>query len=298
MFESYIEAITQDTNKQKELPLHAIVENNSLFNPDGFRKKLLNLDKLSDKELYELVKENYKAILSDIFIKDNRDYINVFDNTRFLTAMIQSLSVVDDLTYAERIYCNKLCYDYMTYSTNKDSYTKQLFLSLSKTVNKVIIPKLIGIGLDENLACYLALARYSSEKEFVNVKRMNFVIQSSSSNIMTEQMIVNIYCALFEKITSLFEATMFDVYEKPESEEESNEEMELIYSTISLAILDILNHMPSDEMRKVLISYAGDYQILHSGSPVRFSMDTIAVCDYPRIISVVDMLKAENVYVP
>lgn len=300
MFESYVETVKKalKASEEKDIPLSQLVSNNSLFNPNGFREKLLNLDTLSDKELYELVKDNYKSILSDVFIKDNREYFNVFSNTRFITAMIQSLAVMDDLTYDERIYCNKLCYDYMTYNNSKDSYTKQLFLSLSRTVNKTIIPRLLNLGIDESTACYLALARYSSAKEFVNVKRMNFVIQSSSPNIMTEQTIVDIYCTLFEKITPLFEASMFDIYEKPDSEEEANEDMELIYSTISLALLDILEAMPSEEIRKVLISYTGDYQILHSDNPVRFSMDTVAVCDYPRLMNVIELLKAENIYVP
>ena len=89
----------------------------------------------------------------------------------------------------------------------------------------------------------------------------------------------------------------FFVYD--DEEEWVTEEIMEIYSTISLAVLLILNNMTSDKIRKVLISYTGDYNALYSGNSnsYRFSMKAIST-DYSRIIDVVEALKEEGIYVP
>lgn len=296
MFENYINDLTKNSTVNQSKPLTAgEVLNNPLFNPDGFRIKLSNMDNLTDRDLYNLIKENYETILSDIFMKENPSYIELFTNSRFLSIMIQVMSSIIDVPYNIRVYCNKLAYDYLTYNEKSDDkYITQLFLSLSKTVNKMIIPTLIGLGLSEELASYLALARYSSLKEMVNVKRLNFVIMTSSTTVMTEQMIVNIYCKLFTKCTTLFEGTMFNVFKQ----HEMNEDMDLIYSTISLAVLDVLNSMTTADIRSVLMSYAQDYSALYKNTGVRFPIESISYVDYGRILDIVDALKAEQIYVP
>jgi len=292
MFEE-LESKLQQEKPLQQIPINGVLDS-PLFNPDGYREKLKHIDEMTDRELYNLLKDNHVTILSDLFMNNNMMYLSLITNSKFLTAMIQVMGSIPDISHDITVFCNKLAYDYLTLAdVEKDSYIKQLLFALSKTVNKRVIPSLLGIGIPEDLASYLALARYSSQKEMVNVKRLNLVIMNSSQELMTEQRIVWIYEKLFNKITMLFEATMFDVYKQ----EELTESMDIIYSTIGLAVIDILNGMPMADIRKVLISYAGDYNALYINSGVKFSIKSLSG-EYQRILDVVELLKEEQIYVP
>jgi len=294
MFEKFI----NDVKKQAEVEETTVsinISNNPALNKDYLRNRIDYIDSIEDDELYKIVKETHRSILEEIMTRNDSQYIDAFTNPKFLLALIRVLSNVT-LDHSERVCCNKLAYDYFTLKNN-DSYIKQLFYTLSKNVNRDKIPLLIAIGIPENLAIQLALARYSSNKENINVKRVNFIITSSPISIMNEQTIVYIYEKLFDNFTPIFSATMTDVYD--DEEEWVTDEIMEIYSTISLAVLTILNNMPSDKIRKVLISYTGDYNSLYSGqtNASRFSLNALS-SDYSRITAVVEALKEENVFVP
>lgn len=288
MFEQYMKDISKEPKRELvEIKLF----DNPAYNPLALKDKLKNIDSIDDRELYTLLKDGYDTLLSAIFTDNDIEYLDLFTNPRFISVMIQVMSTVNNISHINRTYINKIVYDYITLSES-DQYIKQLLHSLSKTVNKDVLPKLLGLGLREDIAVYLALARFSSQKEIVNVKRVNFVIMTSPIEIMTEQMIVYIYEKLFDRITPLFTGTMID-----NCKQDMSPDMEEIYSTISLAVLDILNLMPSADIRKVLISYVGDYQALYLQNGYRFSLQCLSN-DYARINAVVEALKFENIYVP
>lgn len=289
MFDQYMKDINKEPKKELvDVKLFC----NPVYNPMVLNQHLHNIDTFSDKELFMLLKDSYPSILSDIFIEKNEYYLQLFTNARFLSIMIQVVSSTNNISHINRVYFNKIVYDYLTLD-KKDQYIKQLLYSLSRMVNKDVLPRLLGLGLQEDLAIYLSLARFSSQKEIVNVKRVNFVIMTSPIEIMTEQMIVYIYEKLFDRVTPLFIGTMID-----NCKQDMSQDMEEIYSIISLAILDILNGMPTADIRKVLIAYVGDYQAVYHKSGYRFSMQCLSN-DYSRINSVVEALHSnENIYVP
>jgi hypothetical protein len=164
-------------------------------------------------------------------------------------------------------------------------------------VNKDKIMNLMAIGLEENIATYLTLARFSDTKEEINVKRLNFVICTQPKEIMTVQMIVNIYEKLFDAALILFETTMFDIYN--DEEEWVTEDIMEVYANISLAILHIINNMPTDHIKKILKSYANDFSMVYGGNSraIRFPMKSISQ-DFPRVIYTVEQLSYEDTYVP
>ena len=293
MFDKIMSDLINQEEEPKDISIN--LSKSPAINRDFFKEQANSLDTISDRELYDIVKATHNSILEEIMSRNDAQYIDIFTNPRFLTTLIQVLGNVA-LDYEERVCCNKLAYDYFTLKNN-DAYIKQLFYTLSKIVNRDKIPALLSIGLPENLAIQLALARYSSTREIINAKRVNFIITTSPKELMTEQNIVYIYEKLFDNFTPIFTATMTDVYD--DEEEWVTEEIMEIYSTISLAVLLILNNMTSDKIRKVLISYTGDYNALYSGNSnsYRFSMKAIST-DYSRIIDVVEALKEEGIYVP
>jgi len=287
-------------NKKTETTLVDInIMDTPIFNIQVLYDKLSNIDKVSDKELYSLLKIGYKDLLKDIFNKDTPLYLTLLTNSKFITIFIQVLSS-EILDYDCKVYCNKIAYDYLTLSENKDKYIQQLYYTLSKVVNRGIIPGLLGLGIQEDLASYIALARYSSLKEMINVERVNFIIISSSKeHVMAEQMIVWIYEKLFDRVTPLFEGVMFDILTEDDEDNYTDNMLET-YSTISLAVLDIMNNLPSQDIRKVLISYVGDYELVYrkpNQKTTRFSMDSLST-DYSRINQAIEDLKLETIYVP
>lgn len=291
------EKIKEDASMQKKPEKKEIhIFDNPLINVDLLRKNLYSLDTMSDNEIYDIVKTSYGSIFQDMInTKNSSDYLVAFTNCKFLNSLINVMRGINRISFNERICCNKIVYDYFT-SDNNDEQVKKLLFTLSRTTNKDIIPSLLGIGLSEDLASRIALSRYSSLKEDINVKRVNFIIATSDKNLMDEQMIVNILCTLFSNVTPIFTGTMFDRYEE---EDWMNEDVMEIYSTISLAVLDILNQLPSDKIRKVLISYTGDFELLKARDRncYRFSMRSLSD-DYFRINSIVKSLEFESVMVP
>lgn len=270
------------------------------FSISTLRQRLANINSVSEKELYEVMKNNYRVILSDIFIDKKPDNLNLLVNPKFLSVLIQVLNTVE-ISYEDRLCCNKIVYDYLTVGVDnlvginkKDKeYIDQLMNTLSLTVNRDILPILKGYQIPEDIANKLVMSRYSSNKEDINVKRLNFVIMSSPIEIMTEQKIVYIYETLFTNMTILFENVMFDncdVFTSKEQEE--------IYSTITLALFDILNEQPINNIMIVINNYVNDFTLSYVPVKPRCSLHGLSN-DYARINSVVQYLtQMNNVYIP
>lgn len=256
-------------------------------------KELLNnFDQSKEKDLYNLVSKYYTNIFDETFENNNTDAFNVLMDYRVLSVLLKvfSATVIDD---DYRIYCNKLCYDYLKYKNSKEERMERVLLKLSGLVNKDIIPGLLVIGVPEGYASHMALARYSSSEDIVNIKRLNRVLIHTTPELMTEQMIVDIYTRLFKHATPLLEGIMFDVLTEFWSDDE-----EIIYSTINLAILDILESMTTADICQTIKTYIGDKNLLYPDAKTRFNIKAISVGDYPRIISAIDYLEdVEKLYV-
>ena len=267
------------------------LSDNVLLNPELFQEKLSNIDSLSDSELSDLIKKTYNILLDEI---DKKQYngLSLFTNVRFLSTFLQVVRAIR-LTETQRKTVNKLCYDYLTWTHEKDENVKNLLFNMAKVVNQDVLPGLLGLGLNEELASFLALSRFSSSKEMINVKRVNFIIRTQPSQLMTEQMIVNIYSKLFKHVSPLFTGTIIDV----ETFTEEQEDASLVYSTISNAVLDILNTLTLEDIRKVLLSYNLTREYYYQGKPVRFTMNALSD-DYARINVVLAALKEEGVILP
>lgn len=293
IFNDFCKEVKQKNPYVKPNYVKIDIENNPVFNLQVLRDQLMNLDKLSDQDLYNLIYRNCDNILSNIFVNNDKTILQIFTHPRFLTILNQVLYKLN-ITYDIKIYCNKIIYDYLSLNTG-DQYVRDLLLILGKTVNRNEIASLVGLGLDEDYSTLLAISRFSSKKELANIKRLNFTICNGSKNIMTEQMIVNVYERLIDNFTILFKGTMLDAYDTSNFPEDHQE----IYSYISLAILDIMNTMPSNKIKVVLSSYAGDYySFVNTTHTVRFSMQCLSY-DYFRITQVVEYLKnIDQIYIP
>ena len=178
--------------------------------------------------------------------------IEIFTVPKFIISITQAMYSITP-SHVTRRRLNKMCYDYLVLEGehHKDGYVSGLLMTLSKTVNRDRIPVLCTIPLSEDLASMLSLARYSSEKDVTNVKRLNRVLMVQPLNTITEQKIIDIYLALFDHVLPLFTGVMLDVV----SPQTLNEDDAEIYGLITLAILDIMEELPLADIKKGLILF-------------------------------------------
>lgn len=253
------------------------------------------INNYSDNELYMLLSNNLRGFLLNIFERKDQRYIKMIISDRFLRVLIQVIANIDDIDYMNKMYLNKLSYDYLTLDEeSKNSTISDLIYHLVKITNKKHIPILIGLGIPEKIACYIVLSRFSSNNEFINVTRMNFVIMTANINL-TEQMIVDIYQNLFDRVSQLFEATMLDVIDI--TEEWYTEEIDERYSLITLAVLDILNSLPSDAILRVLNDYIQVYHASYLGRETRCDLRCLSG-DYERIRVIVEDMNSKGIKLP
>jgi len=269
-----------------------ITTNFDQLNKNVFKNSIPYISQMDDHNLSVLIKNNIDTISADI-LQEDQDYAPLFRDQKFLSCFIRAINSIP-IDYSTKLACNKITYDYFT-SDNPEKEIKQQCLNMSRIVNRDVINKLIAIGLDENTACNLALARYSSSNEKTNVKRLNFTIYHKDPAVMNEQMIVWIYEKFFNRISDLFQATMFEVY-TPQQQLDFGENFMEVYGTVSLAILTILNNMTSENIRKVLMGYSIEWEYMHFPQ-VRFSLHALSA-DYSRISRVVSYLTENGTNIP
>lgn len=295
MFDDYKDKASQNQNDNPE-EIRINYTKNVTIDLGKVKHILNNIQDIDQKEIYDILGRDYNLLLEAIFLENNQDVLDLFNEPKFLIPAIHVFNTLQ-LTPDQQIYCNRLAYDYLTFNGEKDEYVKSLLINLSKVVNKAIIPNLCALNLSEDIAILMAMARYSSLKEIINVKRLNVVIMNQPPELMTEQMIVNIYAILFDRALYLFEGIMFDYWNSDDIEDAPKEE---VYSTIDLAILDIIECLPPKDLRLLLLTYVQDCTIgFFSDERIRFNIKSVTKDDYPRVYNMVDYLERdENVKFP
>mgnify|MGYP004628665133 CR=1 FL=1 len=294
MFEKYIVKLNEKPEPEQPLNLSMNIYENPMISKEALRERLYNFQKYNDQEIYVTILGSITMILTEIFTNINdekQEYLKLITNKRFLTIFIRAVdSYGSKLTYDEKIRCNKLAYEYLINEDN-DPDIRSLFFSLSKVVNRESVSLLTSIGIPEKLADYFALARYSSQKEVVNVKRLNFLLMNSDPKLIDLQMIIYIYEKLFDHVLPLFEGIMTDSID--DDADYMTDDMWLIYSNISLAILEIINNMPSEMIIAILRAYSETYYKLYGNVKPRFNINGISD-DYIRILRCLEMLRVQE----
>lgn len=296
MLDLRLDRFFENRQEQKFIPATISIYDNPNINKNLLDDIINNgtINNYSDEQLFILLSNNLRGFLLNIFDKKDQRYIKMIISDRMLRVLIKVVNNIE-IDYMNRIYLNKLCYDYLTSDEkSKNVVIDDLIYHLAKITNKKYIPILIGRGIPEKIACYIVLSRWSDNDEMLNVRRMNFVIMTVNFNF-SEQMIVDVYQTLFERVTQLFEATMLDVFDS--DEEWYTETIDENYSRISLALLDILDSLPSDSIRRVLDDYNNLYNISYNGYPTRFDLGAIS-SDYANVYGVIKIMEQQGIRLP
>jgi hypothetical protein len=250
-------------------------------------EKIENIDKFDEKEIKEIIIRQHQMILNyDNFLssKESRSLaLKLFTNKRFLICFLDVIRLLS-INEHEKICINKLAYDYYCLPDKNEEISNLLF-QLTTEVNGKEVVILSGIlGLSD--AKILSMLRNSSFEEAKVVPRVNnFIVQIPYE--LTMKNLADIYCNLFPRVTTLFVQTMLQVKNPEYSIFESKR-----FDEISIIMLEIVNSMPSVEIKKVLESYAYSLNKLTGNITVRFSIKNAA--RYDRIIRV--LKEVENEY--
>lgn len=264
------------------------------FNRDHFFNSIKQIDSMPHPDLVILIK-NHIDLIVDQTLSDNKDMGPILGNPKFITAYAEAMRIVP-MTFERRLFANKLSYEYEM--VEHDPACLNIFRSVSEYANDSIIKALAGINIPANIANDLAICRFSSRKESVNILRLNFKMCQCGPDIFTEQMVVWTYEILFDRISELFIRSMLEVYSDAQLNE-FGEDFRDTYGNISLAILTILNNMPKISIREVIIRYMDEFEIFlkkYHTLP-RFTLRALSY-DYGRIVDVVEEMLAEGKDVP
>lgn len=299
MIKELIKSI-EAAQEKPESPVLPSIINSPKANPFILEGKMMDVKNMSNEELFDFVKRNYVEIIRMIFSgKENEQkYLSLFLDNRFLANLVTVLSNAQQIPLDIKMNACKIAFDYMSSTKmQKDEMTFSLIKQIAEIVNRDTLFDLLRT-VPRDLALYLTVAKYSTNSESINIQRMNFIIAQTGSSVFTEQKIIDIFIHFGKysgmRMTNLLESHMFSV-----DPTNMTEDMEEMYSVISLAILDMMNHMSSQEIRQVLINYSNDFMMKYNSDyrVVRFSLRNLSG-DYDRITIMADMLSNEGYNIP
>lgn len=297
-----------ERSKAVELVRLAPIESPS-FNRTNLYSYIDNIENMGSGELRKFIDTYFNDILNGIFYNQNgtvsiNKYVKCFTNINFLDAFIDVVATrkyFDDIII---VYINNICYDFMTSDISNDESIKMRILRIANIVNAPKIPLLLNLGLSEKLSSLLLIARRSTITTNVYVRRVNFVIATQSPELMSDKMISDIFCILYDVVRDwqrVFPCIMLDVVDQYNDNDPSTywitEDVEMVDSNISLAALTILNNQTIQTIMDTLYEYSTGYQISNSGRPVRFSMRSLSD-DFSSINIAVANLRSQGVDVP
>lgn len=316
-FEKYWEEKNAYDSANRVEMVKVVPSNSPVFNRSILLGSIYDMNNMNDSELRMFVQNSFRSILNNIFFgsKESVDYINCFTNVRFLDAFIDVVQrFINQGNYFDRdniVKINNICYDYITFNNiNKNQAVVNRMYMLANIINSAYIPRLLGLGLNSNLASLLIIARWSNLDPRVCVKRVNFIMvaQSGVKEFMTQERITQILNILYEldrdqrNYIKIFPHIMMDVLGDYDEADPAThwitDEIQEVDSTLSLAALDILNGFTDVNIRHVLVNYTESYNLVFSGNPIRFSMRRLSD-DYEKINNVVyNLQEFENIIVP
>lgn len=228
-------------------------------------------------------------------VSKNPRSLRIVTDEDFLTALTNMINA-GDLSLS-REYINRYNRIYRAYLLDPERnviYSQKcanLMRGIIYYLNKDVVESLKETGIGEDYALMITVNRYSSTEERRNIRHTIRYMQHIDQNIMTEQMVINIFAKLFnDSLTNLFCAVMTDRFDDFDDYNE-----EYVYSTVSNALLDILNTMEVDEIKDILMEYISELE--KSGSIGRFRLNSINSDDYNNITTAIEEIEKMGIYV-
>lgn len=256
------------------------------FRIDMFYYQVNNLDKMNERDRHNFIKSNIDFIANQV-IDGTCKYTKKLVDPVFLNTCLEVLRTMP-ITFIRRLFINKLAYSYQFYKRATIS-TQKLLIDVTRIVNHPYIINLQSTGLSEEQSATLALSRFSSHDEIVNVNRLNYSMYMIGHNVMNEQQIIYVYEKLFDQMRYLFIGTMVETKDSmvpPDGRDE--EDFYETFSAVSLAILTMVNNMTSSDIERLMKIFLDHWNAMYKPK-TRFSLRALSG-DYGRLRTIVETL--------
>lgn len=295
LFPSLNEANNETSKKIEELNT---LQQGSLFHTIEYElsdivKKIKNIDNLKVEEIKGIILRQHSMILNyDLFLMSDetrQDAQLLFKNEKFLRCFLDVIRLLD-ISHHEKICINKLAYDYYINPYENNPRVSDLLYQLTTEVNGKEVIVLSGI-LGLRNAQILSMIRNSTFKIEKAVHRVNtFLVKCNIALSISN--ISSIFCYLFENFTNVFIYTMMEgEYEGLTKDQKYN------FDNISIAMLEMLDSLSSDNIRKILYDYAFILSMVKTNTKIRFAIRTAV--RYDRIIKIIKSIEIQdNLIIP
>lgn len=172
-----------------------------------------------------------------------------------------------------------ICHDYYN-SGNIDLETRDLLIDITANLNRAIINSFL-VHMDVETAKFLALLRYSSFDIKTTVERVNRLLVYCGYDFSIDTMVF-IYERLFPfNLNALFNFTMCQVI-KCNDDFQKNIDIRIGY-----AIMSVINKLPSEQIRRILIDYDSFFSMMLDGDPEKVRFDIILMArEFQRVYEV------------
>lgn len=275
------------------------IDKNCLISgPISLAKIFSKIDNMNDEEAYDLIRKYYKEFFTNAIL--DTAYDSLKQSTRFINLLIQ-VCIDYTLSYEERVYCNSMVYNEFI-KFNDKKYIQKLYFILGMVVNRTVTNRIMNCGIDSILSIYLAVARKSSFDKNTNISRLNFCITCSDPNVMTIQIITDLYCELFntkEDIKDLFLNIAKDTYVFNSDDEWITDDILTIAKNMNIAILSILDTLDLDYIELILMKYHDMITIENiDESDARISFKYLDKNQYRSISLILDKLASKDIFLP
>ena len=164
VFDAYWqEKAEYDKNNKVEMVKYEAPANNPQFSVNALKFNIDNMSNMSDADLRNFIFNSLDSILNKLFTSNEAaKYVNYFRDARFLDALTDVIVAKNFIDKVQIIRINTICYHYLTLpNSEKDNSIISRIIKLSNIVNNTNLPRLLGLGLSENLASMILISRYS-----------------------------------------------------------------------------------------------------------------------------------------
>lgn len=301
--QNYLAPENCEARAQKREGVFVEFLNDPSLYPQVYKDRLMDISKLSDEELYNIVAPSLGTILANT-VEGSEEELTYFSNERFIDTVIKVVSNVglNDLDYYN---LNYLIYQYLSMA-QKDEKGNDVplpfsgkMLTIARIADRNFVDDIIRLAeISETSATKIALSALSSGNIMYNMIRMNDVIMREKN--LDEQKVVFIYEAFVGRgflsgdykelgiirLRDLFKSLMFPYLGFESDKQRSN------VSMMITAVLTMIENSSYDSIKFLLIDYYNS--ILYEQNQPRFNLTILPQNEFPRILSTINELVMQN----
>lgn len=231
---------------------------------------LHDIENISEEKLYDYIYKNHVYIIKELFQNKNKDVYPILSYPKFINALIQVARNVN-LQEDEKIYLNDYIYNNIVFG-NPTPFWRTLLMMAGEVINSQTDIMLKGLNcLDNELSTFLSITSLSTFRTDANIKRVNFTLCTSSTQVLSVQNIINIYRVIYPtRFSELFLVTMFDrnISDAEEAGEEwVTDTVSAINDNISIALVWLLESFEPTYINSMLRILYDKYQKEYNSCP-------------------------------